>query len=114
MPTLYSIVNKTGYRNHILEMCKFRIRFRLVYCGTITSVTRCGFRQILHADQKCDQFYVWYFGNHKPEVGLDIRFGKCADSDFRCFGLWSAHFSTDGLQIPYIAKIKQRRLCTQW
>jgi len=36
------------------------------------SVTRYAFRQILHSDQKCDGFYVWCFGNHKPEV--DIRF----------------------------------------
>jgi len=43
-----------------------------MHCGTITFVTSYGFRQILHADQKCDRFYVWYFGNHKPEV--DIRF----------------------------------------
>ena len=42
--------------------------------------TRYGFRQILHADQKCDGFYVWCFGNHKPEVY--IRFYRCADSDF--------------------------------
>jgi len=35
MPTSYSMVNETGDRNRILEMCKFRIRFRLVYCGTI-------------------------------------------------------------------------------
>jgi len=39
MPTLYSVVNETGYRNRILEMCKFRFRFRLVHCGKITSVT---------------------------------------------------------------------------
>jgi len=42
------------------------------------------------ADQKCDRFYVWCFGNHKPEV--DIRFYKYAESDFSCFGLWSPHF----------------------
>jgi len=32
---LYSMVNETGYRNRILEMCKFQIRCRLVHCGTI-------------------------------------------------------------------------------
>jgi len=74
MPTLSSMVNETGNRNRILDMYKFRIRFRLVHCGTITSVARYGFRQILHADQKCDRFYVWCFGNHKPEVDI---------SDFR-------------------------------
>ena len=69
MPTLYLMANETGNRNRILEMRKFRIWFRLVHCGTIT---RYGFRQILHANQKCDGLYVWCFGNHKPEV--DIRF----------------------------------------
>jgi len=52
MPTLYSIVNETGDRKRILEMCKFGIRFRLVHCGTIMSVTRYSFGKILHADQK--------------------------------------------------------------
>jgi len=47
MPTLYSTGNETGNRSRILEMCKFRIRFRSVHCGTITSVTRYGFCQIL-------------------------------------------------------------------
>jgi len=64
--------NETRNRNWILEMCKFRIRFRLVHCGMLTSVTRYGFHQTLHADQKCDRFYIWCFGNHKPEV--DMRF----------------------------------------
>ena len=98
MPTLSSMVNETGNRNRILDMYKFRIRFRLVHCGTITSVARYGFRQILHADQKCDRFYVWCFGNHKPEV--DIRFYKYAESDFSCFGLWSAHFQRIGTKFP--------------
>jgi len=50
------------------------VSIRLVYCGTIVSVTRYGFCQILQADQKCDRFFVWCFGigNHIPE--LDIRF----------------------------------------
>jgi len=48
MPTLYSMVNETGNRNWILEMCRFRIRFRLVHRGMIVSVTRYGFHQILH------------------------------------------------------------------
>ena len=56
-----SMVNETGNRNRILEMCKFRIRFSLVHCGRITSVTRDGFRQILHAVQKYDGFYVRCF-----------------------------------------------------
>jgi len=69
----YSMVNEIGNRNQISEMCKFRIWFRLVHCGTITSITRYRFRQILHADQKCDRFYIyWYSQNYKPEV--DIRF----------------------------------------
>jgi len=69
----YSMVNEIGNRNQISEMCKFWIWFRLVHCGTITPITRYGFRQILHADQKCDRFYVyWCFQNYKPEV--DIRF----------------------------------------
>jgi len=83
-------VRQTGSSLSILEKCKFRIRFPLVDCGTITSVTRYEFRQILHGGQKYDAFYVWCFGNHKPTV--DIRFQGYADSDFRCFGLWSAHF----------------------
>ena len=78
--------NETGNRNRIFEMFKFWIWFRLVHGGTITSVTRYGFRQILHADHKCDGFYIWCFRNHKPEV--DVRVWRCADSDFRCFGLW--------------------------
>jgi len=45
MPTLYSMVNETRNRNRILEMCKFRIRFRLLHCGTITSVTDYGFAE---------------------------------------------------------------------
>jgi len=68
------MVNETENKNQILEMCKFRIRFQLVHCGTITSVTRYGFRQILHADQKFDEsgvcVYVWCLGNHKPEEGI--------------------------------------------
>jgi len=72
MPTLYSMVNETGNRNRILEMRKFRIWFRLVHCGTNMSITRDGFRQILHTDQKCDRFYVRCFVNHKLEV--DMRF----------------------------------------
>ena len=48
-------MNENRNSNQMLEMCKFRIRFRLVHCLTITSVTRYGFRQILHADQKCDR-----------------------------------------------------------
>jgi len=35
MPTLYSMVNKTGNRNRILEMCKFRIWLRLIITYTI-------------------------------------------------------------------------------
>ena len=35
MPTLYSMVNETGNRNRILEMCKFRIWFRLGITPTI-------------------------------------------------------------------------------
>jgi len=101
------MVNETGNRNRILEMYKSRIRFRLVHCVTITSVTRYGFRQILHADQKYYWLYVWSFGNHK----LDVDIQWCADSDFRCFGLWSPYFSTDRHQIPFRVKIKQRRLC---
>ena len=57
-------------RNRISEMCKFRIWFRLVHCQRITSVTRDVLRQILHADQKCDGFYLPCFGNHKPEVDM--------------------------------------------
>ena len=35
MPTLYSMVTETGNRNRILEMCKFRIWFRLIITSTI-------------------------------------------------------------------------------
>jgi len=35
MPTLYSMVNETGNRNRILEMCEFRIWFRLGIMSTI-------------------------------------------------------------------------------
>jgi len=106
------MVNETGNRNWILEICKFRIWFWLVHCGKIASITCYGFHQILHADQKCGRFYIWCFGNHKLEA--DIQFYRCADSDFRFFGLWSPHFSTDRHQIPYRVKIKQRWLCTEW
>ena len=39
MPTLYPMVNETGNRNWILEMCKFRIWFRL----SITARILCRF-----------------------------------------------------------------------
>jgi len=29
-----------------------------LHCGTITFVTRYGFRQILHANQKCDGYSI--------------------------------------------------------
>jgi len=35
MPTLYSMVTETGNRNRILEMCEFRIWFRLGITATI-------------------------------------------------------------------------------
>jgi len=35
MPTLHAMVNETGNRNRILEMCKFRIWFRLGIASTI-------------------------------------------------------------------------------
>ena len=35
MPTLYLMVNETGNRNMILEMCKFRILIRLGITSTI-------------------------------------------------------------------------------
>jgi len=35
MQTLYSMVYETGNRNRILEMCKFRIWFRLRITSTI-------------------------------------------------------------------------------
>jgi len=35
MPTVYSIVNETGNRNHILQMCEFRFWFRLGITSTI-------------------------------------------------------------------------------
>jgi len=38
MATLYSMVDETGNRNRILQICQFRMRFPLVHCGTITSV----------------------------------------------------------------------------
>jgi len=41
-------------------------------CGTLTFVTRYGFRQILHGNQKYDGFYVSFVGNRKLEV--DMRF----------------------------------------
>ena len=44
MPTLYSMVTETGNRNRILEMCEFRIWFRL-------GIT--DFHQILQAAQEC-------------------------------------------------------------
>jgi len=72
MPTLYSMVNENRNRNRILDMCKFRFRFILVHRGTITSVTRFRFRQILHVDQKCDQLYVWSFKNNKTEVVMQF------------------------------------------
>ena len=35
MPTLYSMTNETGNRNQILEMCKFRVSFRLGITSTV-------------------------------------------------------------------------------
>jgi len=66
------MVNKTGNRNPILGTCKFQIWFQLVYCGRITSVTHYGFRQILHADQKCDELDIWCLGNHKLNVDIQV------------------------------------------
>jgi len=54
--------------------------------------------------EKCDRFYVWCFGNHKPEV--DIRFWRCADWDFRCFGLWSPHVQQIGNKFPAVLKLE--------
>jgi len=34
------ILNETGNKNRISEICKFRIRFRLVRCGTITDFAK--------------------------------------------------------------------------
>jgi len=82
-------------------MCKFWTWFRLEHCGTITSVTRYGFRQILHADQKCDGFYVWCFANHKSEVyisdfrGLRIRIIVVLGSDHHIFQRIGTKFLTE-------------------
>ena len=37
------MVNETENTSQILGMCRFKFRFRLAYCGTITPVIRCGF-----------------------------------------------------------------------
>jgi len=71
MPTLYSMVNETGNGNRILEMCKFQILFRLVYCGTIMSERVTDFAQF-YTRVRNVMDYVWCSGNHKPEV--DIQF----------------------------------------
>jgi len=70
MRALRRSVIKPEIQIGFLRLCK--LQFRLVHCGTIRPVTRCGFRQVLHSGQKCDRFYIWCFGNHKPEI--DNRF----------------------------------------
>ena len=56
MPTLYSVVNETRNRNHILELCKFQLPFWLMHCQTISSAIRYQFSQILHEAKKCGCF----------------------------------------------------------
>jgi len=63
MPTLYSMVNETGNRNRILEMCEFLISFRLGIASTILP----DFNQILHKRETCGRF-DGYCLRDKPEV----------------------------------------------
>ena len=79
MSTLCSMVNETGNRKRILMMCKFRIRFRLVHCGTITSVTCYGFRLILHAVQK----FPTELKLSSADFVLSGKFDQKYKSDFR-------------------------------
>ena len=37
------MISEIGNTNRILGMCKFQLRFRLVHCGMITPLIRCGF-----------------------------------------------------------------------
>ena len=75
MPTLYLMANKTGNRNRILEMRKFRIWFRLVHPSIRLSVSLCvceqmvlerlrpqfftDFHEILYWAQKCGRFVAY-------------------------------------------------------
>ena len=68
MSTLYSMVNETGNRNRILEMCKFRIWVRLKKRPQFFS----DFHQILRAAHKCGRFDA-YCLRDKPEVVSDFR-----------------------------------------
>ena len=60
--------------------------------------------KILHADQKCDGFYVWCFGNHKLKV--EIRFQRCAGSYFSSFQALVNAFFNCRRRIPNRPKVK--------
>jgi len=51
MPTLYSMVSETGNGNRILEVCEFRIWFRLTTIHNPQFFTH--FHQILQVAQEC-------------------------------------------------------------
>ena len=94
MLTLNSMVNETGSRNRILDMFKFRIRFRLVHCGTITPVIRWDFHQILHATRMWSARRVrivfvrkWNWISDFRDVQIHV---------LAVFRLWSTCFSNIG------------------
>jgi len=54
MPTLYSMVNETGNKNRILEMCKFRVRLvHWIDQGSIEHNSACSSEDSVSGDFYC-------------------------------------------------------------
>jgi len=127
MPTLYSMVNETGNRNRILEMCKFPIWIRLSITSTIlhrfSPYFACGsevwsFRRLLFVEQTRSSlpilemcgFRFWQFsgsGDHIcQQIGtkshVQIKFSN-AD-----FGEWNRKYKSDfrDVRIPDLVSIR--------
>ena len=84
MPTLYSMVTETGNRNRILEMCEFRIRFRVDITATIlyrfSPNCACGSGMLSHR-----RLFLTQTGSSL--LILEVR------------GFWFRHFSGSGEHI---------------
>jgi len=129
MQPLYSMVNETGNRNQILEMCKFRIWLRLIITSTILyrflQNFACGAqmwsrRRLLFARQTGNSlpilevcvFRFWQFsgcGDHifqqiSTESHIQIKF---SNADFLFNGEWNRKWKSDirDVQIPSLASI---------
>jgi len=107
MPTLYSIVNETGNRNRILEMCKFQIWIRLGITSTILHRFSPNFA-IGSGISSHRRLFVTQTGSSLL-IFRGVRILISA-----VFRLWWAHLSTDQHQIPCTDKIRQCRLRIRW